>query len=66
MYDALTTGGLWAFAKKFLTIMGIKPPLIAVLPTPVYLVLGRKAHAALAVNLGALFVTFLALYRMGT
>jgi len=32
MYDALTEGGLLGYARKFLTIMGTKPPLIAVLP----------------------------------
>lgn len=65
MYDALTSGGLPAYAQKFLTVMGIKPPLIAVLPTPIYLVFGRKAHAALAVNLAGLLVMFWALYRLG-
>jgi hypothetical protein len=33
MYDALTDGGLRGYARQFLTIMGIKPPLIAILPT---------------------------------
>src|SRR5437899_6712710 len=34
LYDALADGGIAGYARQFLTIMGIKPPLIAVLPTP--------------------------------
>src|SRR5713226_3174691 len=65
MYDALAERGVLGYAKQFLTIMGIKPPLIAVLPTPVYLIAGRRAGAALAVNLGFLLVMFAALYWLG-
>jgi hypothetical protein len=65
MYDALTDGGLPAYARQFLTIMGIKPPLIAILPTPVYLIAGRKPRAALLVNLACLLILFAALYRLG-
>jgi 4-amino-4-deoxy-L-arabinose transferase-like glycosyltransferase len=45
--------------------MGIKPPLIAVLPTPIYLLVGRHPRAAYAINLLFLLVMFGALYRMG-
>src|SRR5207249_509766 len=65
LYDALADGGIAGYARQFLTIMGIKPPLIAVLPTPVYLIAGRKSGAALAVNLGFLLVMFGALYWLG-
>ncbi|HTM47136.1 MAG TPA: glycosyltransferase family 39 protein [Bryobacteraceae bacterium] len=65
MYDALTSGGLRGFARQFLTIMGIKPPLIALLPAPVYLVAGRNTGAAFAVNLAAMLVIFGVLYRLG-
>ena len=65
MYDALVEGGLPGYARQFLTIMGIKPPLIALLPTPVYLIAGRKAGAAHAVNLVFLLVLFATLYRLG-
>ena len=65
LYDALTNGGVREFAKEFLTVMGTKPPLIAVLPTPVYLIAGRHARAALEVNLVGMLVMFSALYRMG-
>jgi Dolichyl-phosphate-mannose-protein mannosyltransferase len=66
MYDALTSGGLAGYGKTFLTVMGLKPPLIAVLPTPIYLIFGRKTHAALSVNLAGLVFTFWALYRLGS
>jgi hypothetical protein len=65
MYDALTTGGIPGYAKQFLTVMQIKPPLIAVLPTPVYLIAGRNARLAHAVNFAFLLILFAALYRMG-
>ena len=65
MYDALTDGGLRSYARQFVAIMGIKPPLIAVLPTPVYLIAGRKPRAALLVNLAALLILFATLYRLG-
>jgi 4-amino-4-deoxy-L-arabinose transferase-like glycosyltransferase len=65
MYDALTDGGLRGYARQFLTIMGIKPPLIAILPTPVYLIAGRKPRAALLVNLAALLILFATLYHLG-
>jgi 4-amino-4-deoxy-L-arabinose transferase-like glycosyltransferase len=65
MYDALTDGGLPGYARQFLTIMAIKPPLIAILPTPVYLIAGRKPRAALLVNLAALLILFATLYRLG-
>jgi Dolichyl-phosphate-mannose-protein mannosyltransferase len=65
LYDALTSGGLPGFAARFLKVMGTKPPLIAALPTPVYLVLGRNAGATLVVNLVALLALFGSLYWMG-
>jgi 4-amino-4-deoxy-L-arabinose transferase-like glycosyltransferase len=65
MFDALTEGGLPGYAKRFLTIMQSKPPLIAILPTPVYLIAGRKPRAALLVNLGCLLILFATLYRLG-
>src|SRR6266851_6733802 len=65
LYDALADGGIAGYAKQFLTIMGIKPPLIAILPTPVYLIAGRKPRAALLVNLACLLILFATLYRLG-
>src|SRR2546426_4412793 len=65
MYDALDAGGPRGFARRFLTVMEMKPPLIAILPTPMYLVAGRKTGAAYSVNLVSLLILFAALYRMG-
>src|SRR5439155_1764627 len=64
MYDAFAERGVLGYARHFPTIMGIKPPLIALLPTPVYLIAGRKAGVAHAVNLAALLILFAALYRL--
>ena len=65
LFDSLTKGGLASYARNVLTSMGTKPPLIAVLPTPVYLIVGRHPRAAYAINLGFLLLMFAALYRMG-
>jgi hypothetical protein len=65
LWDALTTGGLPAYGTQFLTGMREKPPLIAALPTPAYLILGRKPRAALTVNLACLLILFVTLFRLG-
>ena len=65
MYDVLAECGLVGYARQSLAIMKTKPPLIALLPTPVYLVAGRRSCAAYAVNLVFLLAMFAALYRMG-
>ena len=64
LYDALFEGGVPAYSKTFLTGMDSKPPLISVLPTPVYLIFGRHPRAAYSVNLIFLAITFGALYRI--
>src|SRR6185295_19140592 len=56
MYDALVDGGVVAYAGRFLTILGFKAPMITVLPTPFYLLLGRRWHAAYLVNILAMAV----------
>ncbi len=66
MFDALANGGLAAFGGSILRVMTIKPPLIAVLPAPVYLIAGRNPRAAYAVNLVFLLILFAALYRLGS
>src|SRR5260370_37761335 len=63
MYDTLSEGGLLRYAAKFLTVMDDKPPLIAALPTPVYLLVGRHSRAAAAVNLGFMLLLFPAVFR---
>jgi hypothetical protein len=45
--------------------MANKPPLIAALPTPVYLMFGRKPRAAYAINLVFLLIVLSALYWLG-
>jgi hypothetical protein len=61
-YDALTDKGLLGFGRQFLQGMATKPPLIAALPAPVYLLVGRNPGAALLMNLAFLLVTLLATY----
>ena len=63
-YDALTDHGIVGFARQFLRGMPTKPPLIATLPAPVYLIFGRHPRAALMVNLAFLFVTLAAVYLL--
>lgn len=65
LYDALATRGLPGLAEEFLTVMGAKPPLIAALPAPAYLLVGRKARAALTVNLAGLLALLGVLYVLG-
>jgi len=64
VYDALADGGVPAFLEKSLTAMTRKPPLIALLPTPLYLVAGRDPRFAPAINLLFLFLTLFAMYRI--
>jgi 4-amino-4-deoxy-L-arabinose transferase-like glycosyltransferase len=64
LYDALTSGGTAAWYKQFLTAMPRKPPLIAALPAPIYLVLGRNPRFALGVNLCFLAMTFAAVFGL--
>lgn len=65
LYDALAEHGVPGYARQFLTVMGNKPPLIAVLPAPVYLVFGRKPRVAYIINLVFLLVILSALYWLG-
>lgn len=62
MYDALTERGIVAFARESVKVMRAKPPLIAIVPAPLYLVLGRDPRAARLVNLVFLFLTLAAVY----
>jgi 4-amino-4-deoxy-L-arabinose transferase-like glycosyltransferase len=64
MVDALADSGIPGYAKTFLTIADSKPPLISILPTPVYLILGRHARAAYGVNLFFMAVLFAALFQL--
>jgi 4-amino-4-deoxy-L-arabinose transferase-like glycosyltransferase len=65
LYDSLAEGGVPGYARQFLTMMCSKPPLIAALPTPVYLIFGRKPRAAYLINLVFLLVILSAVYWLG-
>lgn len=65
MYDALVEGGVAGYARTFLTILGVKAPLITVLPTPFYILLGRRWHAAYLVNAVAMLLLLGAVYSIG-
>ena len=65
-YDTLAGRGAIVDSARFLKIMPTKPPLIAALPTPVYLLVGRKHRAAFAVNLFFLALMFAAVYGIAT
>jgi 4-amino-4-deoxy-L-arabinose transferase-like glycosyltransferase len=65
-YDALTAHGLAAYLSSLNSAFGFKAPLIAALPTPFYLLFGRRWHAAYLVNIASMFVLFAALYRIAS
>lgn len=60
VYDSLAYGGIVGF------VFGFKAPLIAALPTPFYLLFGRRWHAAYLVNTVSMLVLFWVLYRIGS
>jgi 4-amino-4-deoxy-L-arabinose transferase-like glycosyltransferase len=62
LYDTLTDKGVAAYATALLRVMDSKPPLIAALPTPIYLVAGRHYRAAYAINVLFLAMIFGAAY----
>jgi len=66
MFDSLVDGGLPGYARKFLSTWGGKPPLIAVLPTPAYLIMGRHAQFAYGLNLCFMLVLFAGLFCLGS
>src|SRR5947207_1796132 len=64
VYDALAHGGISGFLTSMNLVFGFKAPLIAALPAPFYLVLGRRWHAAYLVNIASMLMLFAALYRI--
>jgi 4-amino-4-deoxy-L-arabinose transferase-like glycosyltransferase len=62
LYDTLVDKGVAAYATGFLKIMDSKPPLIAALPTPIYLALGRRYRVAYVVNLFFMALMFGAVF----
>ena len=65
VYDSLTEKGVAGFLSSLNSAFQFKAPLIAGLPSPLYLVFGRHWHAAYLVNIVSMFLLFAALYRIG-
>lgn len=61
LFDALD-GGLPGYARAYLSMLRIKPPLITVLPTPIYFLFGREPKLAYLVNIAAMPLLFVTLY----
>src|SRR5260370_38960822 len=64
VYDALIRGGVVGYLTKLNAVFGFKAPLIAELPAPLSLLIGRRWHAAYLVNIAAMLLLFAALYRI--
>jgi 4-amino-4-deoxy-L-arabinose transferase-like glycosyltransferase len=64
VYDGLTGHGIAGYLSKLNSVFGFKAPLIAALPAPFYLLLGRDWHAAFLVNIAAMLVLFFVLARI--
>jgi len=65
LYDALAAGGMVGFTHGFLSILEFKAPLITALPTPFYLIFGRRWHAAFLVNISAMLLLFGVVFWIG-
>lgn len=65
VYDGLTADGIGGYLKAMNTVFGFKAPLIAGLPSPFYLVAGRKWQAAYGVNLASMLLLGWTIYRIG-
>jgi len=65
VYDSGTDKGVAGYFSSLNEAFGFKAPLIAGLPSPLYLLFGRRWHAAYLVNIVSMFVLFVALYRIG-
>jgi hypothetical protein len=64
LYDALVERGIAGYVRAFESIFVFRAPLITALPTPFYLALGRRWHAAFLINIVAMFALFAAVYRL--
>jgi len=65
LYDAWTERGVIGFARQLLSALEFKAPLIAALPAPFYLVLGRNWRFGYLVNLAAMPVLFGSIWAIG-
>jgi 4-amino-4-deoxy-L-arabinose transferase-like glycosyltransferase len=65
MLDALVDGGVVEYVKRFFSIIPTRPPMITVLPTPIYLLLGRNPKYAFGVNLLFIPILLASVYLLG-
>src|SRR4051794_41130345 len=56
VYDGLVSGGIPGYWRELDSAFGFKAPLIAGLPAPLYLIFGRRWHAAYLVNVACLLI----------
>jgi 4-amino-4-deoxy-L-arabinose transferase-like glycosyltransferase len=64
IYHGLTEYGILGLFYKFIHAMQAKPPLVSLLPVPMYLLFGNHAMAATAVNLVWLMLLNVFLFRL--
>jgi hypothetical protein len=64
LYHGLTDYGILGLLYKFINAMQSKPPLVSLLPVPMYLILGNQAISATAVNLLWLVLLNVFLFRL--
>ena len=65
LYDKLTNEGVLSFYNAFTDAMKERAPLIAVVPIPFYLLLGKKYISALAANLLFIILGNFYFYKLG-
>lgn len=63
--QALTSGGVLAFLKAWLTVDPQRPSLVSALAVPIYFLFGTSPDVALVVNCLAFVVLILAVYGLG-
>jgi hypothetical protein len=61
----LAQDGIVGYVKHFLTAPDFRAPLITFLPTPAYLLVGRRPEAAFAVNITFMVILFAVVYAIG-
>jgi hypothetical protein len=66
VYDSLVHRGIAGYLSELNSVFGFKAPLIAALPAPFYLLLGRRWHAAYLVNIVCMLSLCWALHRIAS
>ena len=64
MRQTLVENGIFEFLNKTTTVLGVKAPLIAILPVPLYLLFGSTPHVALMVNMIFLILFAVFFYKL--